>query len=410
MEWMLAQSANGREELATADHATLRLLHRAAGARGSSGSYTAEHLSRLKAETFCEGEWKVASAESAASFSAVAWYFGRYLQQQLKVPVGLICPAVGGTPTEAWIPRSALLLDPNARGLVAGNWLDNPRLGEFCRMRGQQNLLAAMQAGESIPGDQFGPNHSFKPGFMWDAGIRPLIPFAIRGAIWYQGESNAETPARVRQHGYLFPLLVNQWRARWGQGDFPFLYVQLPALDRPAWPRFRDGQRRMLSQLNNVGMAITIDTGHPSNVHPALKKPVGERLANWALGTTYQSKLHATYSGPLLDVAQHEGDSVIVSFKHVGDGLKSSDDEPLRHFEVAGADGVFHPASANIVGKNTILVSSSKVAKPRHVRYAWMPCPNPSVSLFNSADLPALAIHNRERRNAFRKTRRDCIW
>ena len=323
MEWMLRQSAHAKEELSgesfqlanSADRkleafaTKLRLLNLVAGARGSSGSYTTEHLSRLTPETFCQGEWQAVSVESAASFSAVAWYFGRYLQQQLNVPVGLICPAVGGTPTEAWIPRSALLSDPNTQGLVAGNWLDNPRLGDFCRTRGQQNLLTAIQAGESIPRDEFGPNHSFKPGFMWDAGIKPLIPFAIRGAIWYQGESNAETPARVHEHGRLFPMLIQQWRKQWGQGDFPFLYVQLPALNRPQWPLFRDGQRRTLSKLKNAGMAITIDTGHPSNVHPILKKPIGERLAKWALGTTYQSTSHTTYSGPLLNAAKRNGNA-----------------------------------------------------------------------------------------------------
>ncbi|MDG1898199.1 MAG: sulfatase-like hydrolase/transferase [Fuerstiella sp.] len=389
MEWTLRQSDSAKEELAAANHPRLRLLNLVAGAGGGSGIYSSQDLSGLKPEAFCEGEWKVASAASAASFSAVAWYFGRHLQQQLKVPVGLICPAVGGTPTEAWIPGTALLRDPDARRLVAGNWLDNPRLGEFCRTRGQQNLLAAIQAGELIPGDEFGPNHSFKPGFMWDAGIKPLIPFAIRGAIWYQGESNAETPVRVREHGQLFPLLVNQWRAKWQQGDFPFFYVQLPALNRPEWPWFRDGQRRSLSELENVGMAITIDTGHPTNVHPTLKKPVGQRLAKLALGTTYESKSKVTCTGPLLDVAEREGGSVFVSFNHVGDGLKSSDDRPLRHFEVCGRDGVFHPAKAKIIGGNTIAVSSPEVAEPHDVRYAWLPYPNPAVNLFNSTGLPA---------------------
>ena len=404
MEWMLRQSTHGADELAaleadvarTSDAAkgtellaSLRLLNLRGGARGSSGSYREEHLARLTPETFCEGQWKVASAASAQTFSAVAWYYGRHLQQQLNVPVGLICPAVGGTPAEAWIPREALEADPDLGKLVSGNWLDNPGLSDFCRTRGQQNLLAAIQAGESIPGDEYGPNHSFKPGFMWEAGVRPLIPYAIRGAIWYQGESNAETPARVRQHGQLFPLLIQQWRKQWGQGDFPFLYVQLPALNRAEWPWFRDSQRRVLDKVNNVGMAITIDTGHPSNVHPTLKKPVGERLAKWALGTTYQSKPHTTYSGPLLDVAEREGDSMVVSFNHVGDGLKSSDGRPLRYFEVSGADGVFRPARAKIVGQNTIAVSSRKVAEPRDVRYAWLPYPNPVVNLFNSAGLPA---------------------
>ena len=401
MEWPLVQSTHGATELQrlaeTADASVgtpvqkqrPRLLHLAGGARGSSGSYTSEHLDRLVPDAYCQGSWKVASPESAREFSAVAWYFGRYLQDHLDVPVGLICPAVGGTPAEAWVPRETLRADPKLTGMVAGNWLDNPRLGEFCKTRGEQNLLKAMQSGEEIPGDEFGPNHSFKPGFMWDAGIKPLIPYAIRGAIWYQGESNAETSERVRQHTRLFPLLIQQWRAGWGQGDFPLLFVQLPALNRTEWPFFRETQRRALKQAENLGMAITIDTGDPTNVHPTLKRPVGERLARWALGATYRSKDHATYSGPLLHGFTRKGSSLFVRFKHVGGGLRSSDGKPLRHFELCGADGVFHPAKADIRGADTVEVSSSAVSEPHHVRYAWSSFPNPSVNLFNSEDLPA---------------------
>lgn len=388
MEWTLIQSANGKDELSKADDPQLRLLNLVGGARGSSGSYTQQHLARLTPEAYCNGQWEVASAESAQSFSAVGWYFGRHLHDELKVPVGLICPAVGGTPAEAWIPREALQSDPDLKRLVAGNWVDNEHLSEFCRTRGLQNLLAAIQSGETISGDEFGPNHSFKPGFMWDAGIEPLIPFAIRGAIWYQGESNAETPMRVHEHGRLFPLLINQWRKHWGQGDFPFLFVQLPPINRSEWPWFRDGQRRVVEEIDNVGMAITIDTGHPSNVHPPLKKPVGERLARWALGTTY-GVTKTGYSGPLFNAAERRDNSLVVSFHHVGDGLKSSDGKTLRHFKVCGEDGVFYPASAEIVGEFTVAVSSPDVREPCHVRYAWVPYPEPPANLFNSADLPA---------------------
>ncbi len=389
MEWTLSQSIHGKEELFAVEYPRLRLLHLSGGARGSSGGYTSQHLARLSPELFCQGQWTVASRESASSFSAVGWYFGRCLQQALNRPVGLICPAVGGTPTEAWIPREALEADPALKGLVAGNWLDNKRLGEFCRTRGEQNLLQAMQAGDMIPGDEFGPNHSFKPGFMWSAGIEPLIPYAIRGAIWYQGESNAETPARVREHGRLFPLLIEQWRTRWKQGDFPFLYVQLPALNRSEWPWFREGQRRLLNQLKHVGMAITLDTGLPTNVHPPLKKPVGERLAKWALGTTYHQKSHRTYSGPLVDASDRDGHTMVISFEQVGMGLKSADGRSLRHFEICGNDGVFQAATAKITGKHTIAVSSGRVNEPTHVRYAWLPFPDLQVNLVNSAGLPA---------------------
>ncbi len=389
MDWPLVQSENGQQELAAVNHPQLRLLHLVGGASGSGGSYTHQHLSRLDPDTFCEGRWQVASAKSASNFSAVSWYFGRKLQDSLNVPVGLICPAVGGTPAESWVPADALRDSPELKGLVAGNWLDNERLGEFCRTRGEQNLLSAMQAGENIPGDGWGPNHSFKPGFMWSAGIQPLIPFAIRGTIWYQGESNAETPARVREHGLLFPLLIHQWRKRWGQGDFPFLYVQLPALNRPEWPSFRDGQRRTLGKLSHVGMAVTIDTGHPSNVHPRLKMPVGQRLASWALATTYGLQGSHSPSGPLFEFVQRQGNTLVVSFRHVGDGLKSLDRQPIRHFEVCGRDGIFQPAMATIIGPHNVAVSSSDVADPHDARYAWSPYPDPSVNLVNSDELPA---------------------
>lgn len=407
MEWSVAQSVNGKKVLSEKTFPNIRLLHLVGGAGGSSGVYTAQHLARLTPGAFCEGHWQVASPESLPGFSAVAWYFGSRLQQQLNVPIGLICPAVGGTPTEAWISREALAADSDLKGLVCGNWLDNERLGDFCRSRGHQNLLSAIQAGDSIPGDGFGPNHSFKPGFMWAAGIKPLVPFAIQGAIWYQGESNAETRTRVREHGRLFPLLIQQWRAEWGQGDFPFLFVQLPALNRPQWPWFREGQRRMLGQLNNVGMAITIDIGHPTNVHPMLKKPVGDRLANWALGTIYRSKTHANYSGPLLDVVHREGGSLVVDFEHVADGLRSLDGHPIRHFEICGENQVFHPAKVELKDSNSIELTSPQVGVPLHVRYAWLPYPDPPVNLGNSAGLPASPFSTESEESLYARLEQD---
>ncbi|WP_186774655.1 exo-alpha-sialidase [Allorhodopirellula solitaria] len=392
MEWPLDQSTSGENELAElAGHGndSIRLLDLTDGPRALPQNYSPGELPRLAPDAFVDGQWSVASVEAAREFSAVAWYFGQYLQDQLNMPVGLICPAVGGSPAESWIPREAMEQDARLKGIVAGNWLRSELLGEFCPMRGQQNLQEAIQAGETVPGDQFGPNHPFKPGFLWSAGIAPLIPYAIRGVVWYQGESNAETPERVRQHELLFPLLVNTWRRQWNQGDFPFLFVQLPAIDRPEWPLFRDGQRRALRQIENVGMAITIDSGHRTDVHPRLKQPVGERLARWAMGTTYASGVHATYSGPLFDTAQRENDSMIVSFTQAGKELRSSDGDTLRYFELCGHDGVFHPAVATTIDRCTISVSSSSVAHPVDVRYAWLPYLDPPVNLVNSKGLPA---------------------
>ncbi|MCA9105874.1 MAG: exo-alpha-sialidase [Planctomycetales bacterium] len=400
MEWRLDQSTNGSgelAELATTGHPAIRLLDLTDGPRGLSGAYSREQLAQLTPETFVDGQWKVATADSARDFSAVGWYFGRHLQSRLDVPIGLICPAVGGSPAEAWIPRDALANDSQLNQLAEEYWLDSLHLGEFCPQRGEQNLLRLMQAGEPIPGDALGPNHPFKPGFLWDAGIAPLIPFAIRGVIWYQGESNAETAERVAQHELLFPLLVNEWRRRWGQGDFPFLFVQLPALNRPEWPAFRDSQRRLLDQLPNTGMAITLDTGHPTDVHPRSKQPVGERLALWALGTTYRTAALpssamptlSTYSGPLPVEVARDGGSVILTFAHAGEGLSSQDDAPLRYFEIAGPDGTFRPALATVTEPSRLVISNPDILEPRQVRYAWHPFPFPPVNFINSDGLPA---------------------
>ena len=396
MEWQLSQSAGGAAELQTADQPTLRLLHLEAGARGSSGSYTDSHFDRMHPDSFCEGTWKSASAESARRFSGVAWFFGRKLQAELGVPVGLICPAVGGTPAEAWLPRSALQEHPKLSTLVQGNWLDNPVLGEFCRQRGMQNLLQGIQSGLAVPGDELGPNHSFKPGFMWEAGIAPLIPYGIHGAIWYQGESNAESPERVVQHRDIFELLVREWRQQWGQGNFPFLYVQLPALNRPDWPAFRDQQRRFLDQLDHVGMVVTMDVGHPSNVHPTDKKTVGERLATCALGTCFQRSHPPIPTGPLLKSVERKPASLIVHFRNAGRGLKTIDGGPPLHFEVAGDDGRFHTARARIIETSAIELSSDNVPQPVAARYAWIPFPSPSVNLTNGDGLPASPFSTRD--------------
>lgn len=211
------------------------------------------------------------------------------------------------------------------------------------------------------------------------------MPTAIRGVIWYQGESNAQEDWRVDQHNLLFPLLVKDWRKQWDRKDMPVLFVQLPAMGRPHWPDFREGQRRMLAAVANSGMAITLDVGHPTNVHPKKKQPVGERLARWALGTTYGKDI--VVSGPLVRHARVVGQSIRVEFDHTGQALNTTDGESPRGFEVAGSDGVFHPAAAAITGR-TLVVTSEQVSAPRHIRYAWLPVPK-AINLVNSDNLPA---------------------
>ena len=387
MEWPVSSSASVKEALASADRPNVRLLNYRGAARGGSGRYTGPLLKKLTAEAFCEGQWKVCSAESAGPFSAVGYYFGVELHRQLRVPIGLINVSIGGTPTEAWVRREAMAAHPQLEALVQGNWLQNSQLGEWCRERAAYNFAVASKSGETIPGDDLGPNHSFKPGFMWKAAVAPLVPFPIRGVVWYQGESNAQLDWRVRQHEAIFELLISDWRRQFGQGDLPFLYVQLPGMEREFWPELREQQRRLLKRLPNLGMAVTIDLGHPTNVHPISKQPVGERLARWALAKTYQRK-EVVASGPLLHSMQIEGRQISLGFDFRGRGLQTRDGLPLRHFEIAGTDGVFYPAVARLRG-GRVVASSELVAEPQHVRYAWKPFPNPPVNFFNRDDLPA---------------------
>lgn len=384
MAWPLKQAKDGPAEAASAQHPQIRLLHLAGGADGGSKVYTPEQIKRLTPEGFIRGRWSPCMPEAAADSSAVAYFFGRRIEQDLKAPIGLIMLAVGGTPAEAWIRRAALDADPSLRELTQGDWLDNAQLELWCQERARTNLARAIASGEIIPGDDLGMNHPFKPAFMWQAGVEPLIPFAIRGVIWYQGESNAESAWRVEQHTALFPQLVSDWRAQWGQGDFSFLFVQLPAMGRPHWPAFRESQRRCLDKLTNLGMAVTIDAGHPTDVHPPDKRPVGERLARWALANTYGRS--TAPSGPLFS-SSTSGEKASVTFLHAS-GLETRDGLSPVGFEVAGEDGVWRPADAQIVGEN-VEVCCGQISPIIDVRYGWAPFPNPPLNLINREGLPA---------------------
>lgn len=236
---------------------------------------------------------------------------------------------------------------------------------------------------ESMPdaGLQLSPN---SPSMLFNGMIAPLIPYAVKGVIWYQGESNV---GRGKQYETLFPTLIKTWRNRWGLGELPFYFVQIAPFKygetepSPA-AELREAQRLTLA-LPNTGMVVTSDIGNPTNIHPANKKDVGGRLALWALSRTYGQNL--TYSGPLADRAEFSGRQVTVHFLHAESGLMAKGG-PLTDFELAGADGVFHPANAVISGE-TVVVRSAKVSQPVTIRYAWREAAQPN--LFNKEGLPA---------------------
>lgn len=374
MEFPLSREQFAATEIPSATNSLLRLLNFSfAGQYFYAKPFGANEAARQTPEKFYSGAWQPCSPDAAKEFSAVAYYFGKEVSQKLSVPVGIIHCAVGGSPTEAWIRRGVLESDSELRAMVNGNWLTNAALDDWCRQRGHENLDASLTNGLAVPCDDLGPNHYFKPSFLWDAGPARFAPFALRGVLWYQGESNSLEERRMRQHEKLFPLLVRDWRAAWGE-NLPFLFCQLSSIrtnkyKSAFWPEFRDQQRRFLGTIPNTGMAVTSDLGALDDVHPRNKRDVGHRLALWALAKSYGEKIE--FSGPQPQSVKREDQKLVVQFSHAS-RLKTSDGRIARGFEIAGADGVFHDATAEL-GEGKVRLSADEVSQPTAMRYGWKP-------------------------------------
>lgn len=382
----LSRTEDAAAEGAAADRPRLRFLMVRTAAGGDPPAYTPDQLQRLVPDRFASGQWTRCTPQTAGGFSAVGYHLAKALEEALDVPVGIVCVAVGGSPTEAWFSTAALAAEPRLASLVQGDWMQNPALAGWCLERAKQNLSRAAAA--AVPGDALGPNHPFKPGFLWTACIEPLVPLAVRGVAWYQGESNADSPARVAQHEALLPALVADWRRRWGRTDLPFAIVQLPGLDRPDWPAFRETQRRAVAAVGHAGLIVTIDLGRKTDVHPPDKRPIGRRIAGWAMATLH-GRGGTSAVGPAPRSARRRADgSIVIDFDDAGESLTTVDGMPPRHFATADDRGIFQAARGRIDAGRIILEPEGEKTV-RRVRYAWSPFPEPRVNLVNAAGLPA---------------------
>ncbi len=389
--WLCSGQSNMAFELRSAENS---------GTEITAANYPLIRHIRLKlksAETpqkTLQGQWAVCSPATAKDFTAVGYFFAKEVQPASGVPIGLINCTWGGTSATAWMSKEALNSDPVCAA-VLDQWAKTLAEYPAAKLRYTDKLAEweKAQAAAKATGMPFnlrkpnpppGLGDRNTPAGLFNGMISPLIPYSLKGIVWYQGEQDASKYAGYR---HWFPAMITQWRRDFGQGDLPFLYVQLPnhnseGANSMSWAFMRGVQAEALA-LPNTGMAVTIDVGDNDNVHPKRKEAVGHRLALIAEAKVYGMKV--PYEGPIFDSATVEANAMIVRFKRGAEGLKARG-ETLREFQLAGADKQFRPAAAIIEG-STLRVTSLDVANPIAVRYAWRN--GSEANLLNKDDLPA---------------------
>lgn len=383
MEWSVKSSNDSQNEIAGAKHPGIRLLH----------------VPRLPASTAKDsqkGKWEVCDPASVTNFSAVAYFFGRELHRELGVPVGLIASSWGGTRIEPWTPVAGLESVEATKPLAAqygdANGVYQKKLQDYIPVvetwvAQAKQALATSGDVPALPAAPGLPNYgSGTPTGLYNGMIHPLVPFTLRGAIWYQGESNnGEGMAYFEK----MKALIGGWRTVFNNPDLAFYFVQLAPYKygngEQTLPYIWEAQTAAALKIPNTGMAVTTDIGNVNNIHPTNKQDVGRRLSLWALAKNY-GKEGIVFSGPIYKSMQVEGNQIRLEFDHTAGGLKARDGKTLTDFTIAGEDGKFVPAMAKVDGE-TILVMSADVAAPKHVRFGWHHMVNPN--LCNEAGLPA---------------------
>ncbi|TWU37095.1 sialate O-acetylesterase [Novipirellula artificiosorum] len=338
-----------------------------------------------------DGQWEPCTSESVKSFSAVGYFFGRQLHQTLDIPIGLIDDAWGGSAAEAWVSRDVL---ENAGGFdeLLAKWDETAKTYDHeAAMANYQERLAKWTKEKKGSRPQAPRNvlvGQHRPANLYNGVLKPTIGYTMRGAIWYQGESNA---GRAYQYRDLFSLMIQSWRDEWGQGDFPFYWVQLAdyrnEVDSPGnsdWAELREAQTMTMDRLPNTGEAVILNLGEASDIHPRNKQDVAKRLARWALAKDYGYDI--VYQSPRYRAMEKDGDAIVLRFDHVGGGLDTFDVNVPIGFTIAGEDEQFVKAEAEIVGKNQVRVSAEGLENPVAVRYAWSD--NPVCNMQSVEGLP----------------------
>ena len=371
MNFELGEAMNAQEEIANANYPNIRVFY-------VNDKSLPEPVKDVR------GRWRVCTPAVAKEFSATAYFFGRHLYRELNVPIGLIQSSHGASPAEAWTEAGALkACIPDA----VERYESLLKNYETAKAEYDREVAAGKRPASkpTLPREA---SWVHRPMGFWNGAIAPLVPYGIRGVIWYQGESNVP---RVKEYHKLLSAMIQSWRKEWGQGEFPFLIVEvapyMAVRDNPtesAWAELRETQRLTAVSVPNCGIVSTTDIGAAKDPHPKNKQDVGKRLGLVALAKTYGRDV--VDSGPMYASMKVEGNRVRLSFTHVHGGLVAKPDGPLKGFAIAGKDRRFVWAEAKIEG-NTIVVWNDEIHEPAAVRYAW--ADNPVCNLFNVEGLPA---------------------
>ncbi len=372
MAFMVKESSHKTQSLANIKDKDIRLYDMKPRVFTDNVEWDSTSLAALNChDYYVPTAWQLQDEENVSDFSAVAYHFGAMLADSLGVPVGLICNAVGGAPAESFIDRKTIEFNPTLVDILY-NWRQNDMIQDWCRGRAAQNITKSTNKLQ---------RHPYEPCYLYETGIAPIACYPIQGAIWYQGESNAHN---VELHETIFPTLVDCWRRTWNNPEMPFYFVQLSSIKRPSWPHFRDSQRRMAGSIPFCDFAVSSDKGHPTDVHPKEKAPVGERLARLALNKTYGME-HVAQHGPTPVRAFSLRGKTVIEFSDANK-LMTSDGAPLRGLEIAGKTAGFTAVDfekkATIKGNRIIIEGEA-----HRIRYGWKPFTD--ANLVNEAGLPA---------------------